>query len=264
MNDPTITPAAALAEAAFGDNPQLWPLPPAIDPHDRWLRAVAAAGQGYYGLAHTELATITRTQRTGRVVSLAHSTRASCLRQLGGHTVARGADGRALALAGADPQARADALVGLAADALGIGRLALSARLLQRAATVSGTPRQDVRLQWVSAELAMVGGDGATALRHAERAVELADTLGSVRHGAKSQVVLAAALCCAGRLDSARGVADAAFTHTAEFGLVPLHWAIAGLLADIGSNAHSTAAVEAARDRAADTVRRRGGVWSRR
>src|SRR5690625_5852024 len=41
---------------------------------------------------------------------------------------------RALALAGADPQAESDALVGLAADALGVGRFAASARLLQRAA----------------------------------------------------------------------------------------------------------------------------------
>ncbi|KEG31865.1 hypothetical protein EN20_06585 [Mycobacterium tuberculosis] len=48
----------------------------------------------------------------------------SLLRQLGWHTLARGWDGRALALAGADREAGADALIGLAADALGVGRFA--------------------------------------------------------------------------------------------------------------------------------------------
>ena len=52
-----------------------------------------------------------------------------------------------------------------------------------------------VRLAWVSAELAMVTGDGAAAVGHAERAVELAAALGSARHAVKSDVVLAAALC---------------------------------------------------------------------
>jgi hypothetical protein len=35
-----------LANAAFGDDPQRWPLPPASTPHELWLRAVAAGGQG--------------------------------------------------------------------------------------------------------------------------------------------------------------------------------------------------------------------------
>ena len=60
-------------------------------------------------------------------------------------------------------------------------------------------PRLPVRLAWVSAELAMATGDGATAVGHAERAIELAAALGSVRHAVKSDVVLAAALCSAGR-----------------------------------------------------------------
>ena len=72
--------------------------------------------------------------RVGPVVSLAHSTRASFLRQLGWHARARGWDGRASALAGADLEAHADALIGLAADALGVGRFAASAAALHRAA----------------------------------------------------------------------------------------------------------------------------------
>lgn len=255
---------ASLTEAAFGVNPQLWPLPTALEPHDRWLRAVAAGGQGRYGAAVTELDMIIATQRSGPLPSLALSTRGSFERQLGGHTVARGWDGRALARAGSHPEATADALVGLAADALGVGRLAASARLLERAATHPGTARQAVRLQWVSAELAMAAGHGADALTHAEHAVELADTLGSARHTVKSHVVLSAALCCVGNIDRSRRVADAALADTAEFGLVPLRWALGCLLADIGSGAHQTVEMVAIRDDAADTVRRRGGAWSRR
>src|SRR5690625_6229887 len=81
---------------------------------------------------------------------------------------------RALALAGADPQAESDALVGLAADALGVGRFAASARLLQRAAGLDPVvPRLPVRPAWVSAELAMATGDAAAAIRSEEHTSEL-------------------------------------------------------------------------------------------
>lgn len=257
----------SLDEAAFGPHPDLWPLTRATSQRDRWLRAVAAGGQGRYGSAMAELGELCRTAPHGPLLSLAHSTRASFLRQLGGHDQARGWDGRAWAAAGADPEAGVDALVGLAADALGVGRLALSARLLARAERLidgSGPARLPVRLQWVSAELDMAGGDGAAAVPHAERAVELSEATGSPRHAVKSAVVLAAALCCDGRLEQARAVADVALADTDRYGLVPLRWALGCLLADIGSAVHPPAHIVAVRDAAADTVRRRGGVWSRR
>jgi hypothetical protein len=266
MASPKFSVTDRLADAAFGAQPQLWPLPTATTAQERWLRAVAAGGQGHYGSALHELDQIIRGGAPGSTLSLAHSTRASFLRQLGGHDLARGWDGRAWMVADG-PEAGVDALVGLAADALGVGRLAASARLLQRAGELLGPaarPRAAVRLGWVAAELAMAGGDGAAAVAHAERAVEKADTLGSARHTVKSQVVLSAALCCAGRLDAAREVADAAFAETDRFGLIPLRWALGCLLADIGSTTHSAPQVAAIRDAAADTVRRGGGVWSRR
>ncbi|AKS35601.1 hypothetical protein [Mycolicibacterium goodii] len=254
---------ATLADAAFGDDPGRWPLPSASTPHQRWLRAVAAGGQGRYNCALTELDHIIRTQ-SGSLVSLAHSTRASFLRQLGWHDRARGADGLAWAHRGTDPDAAADALVGLAADALGVGRFAASARLLDRARTEPGevSARVAVRTAWVSAELAMVTADGATAVSHAERGVAAAAGYTSTRHVIKSDVVLAAALCSAGRLDDARVVADDALRATADNELVPLRWALACLLADIGSTAHTLDEVREIRDGTADTVRRRGGVWS--
>jgi tetratricopeptide (TPR) repeat protein len=249
-----------LANAAFGDDPRRWPLPPASTPHELWLRAVAAGGQGRYGSAMADLAGLL--QRDDRLASLAHSTRASFLRQLGWHDRARGWDGRAMAIAGSDREAGADALIGLAADALGVGRFAASAAALRRADRLlagSVPPRLPVRLAWVSAELAMAIGEGPAAVDHAERAIELAATSGSARHAVKSDVVLAAALCSAGDVDRSRMVADAALDIAGGLGIIPLRWALACLLADIGSARHSAAEVLRIRNECAATVRRRGG-----
>lgn len=122
---PMVTsPASAsitLLDAAFGASPATWPLPCASTPQDAWLRAIALGGAGRYAAAHAELSAIPAS-RPGGLASLALSTRASLLRQLAWHTHARGFDGRALSLAGSDAEARSDALVGLAADALGLAR----------------------------------------------------------------------------------------------------------------------------------------------
>lgn len=257
-------PADPLHNAAFGDAPNLWPLPPASTPHELWLRAVAAGGQGRYGNATADLDELCRTQRHGPLVSLAHSTRASFLRQLGWHDRARGWDGRALALAGAHPEACADAFIGLAADALGVGRFAASAAALRRAGELVSGSRLPVRLAWVNAELAMVRGEGTTAVGHAERAVELAAALGSARHAVKSEVVRAAALCSAGDVDTSRQVADAALQDTDRLGIIPLRWALACLLSDIGSARHTAAEMLRIRNECAATVRRRGGDLAER
>ena len=143
-----------------------------------------------------------------------------------------------------------------------IGRFAASAEALGRAQGLlgDGPPRLAVRLAWVSAELAMATGDGAAAVAHAQRSVELAAALGSARHMVKSDVVLAAALCSDGRPDLSRAVADAALVTTQRLGIIPLSWALACLMVEIGSGTHSSAEVIEIRDDSADTVRRRGGV----
>jgi hypothetical protein len=267
----------ALAAAAFGDEPGRWPLPTAITPRQLWLRAVASGGQGRYGSAYGDLAALRRScadrQADRRLVSLAHSTQGSLLRQLGWHTLARGWDGRALALAGTDPEARADGLVGLAADALGIGRFAAATTLLTRAdaALAAQLPahvadRLAVRRRWVAAELAMAVGEGAIAVRHAEEAVELAQQMvvASARHRVKSDVVLAAALCSAGVTERARAVAETALEAAGRFGLTPLRWALACLLIDIGSVTvpeQQVRELTEIRDICAGQVRRAGGTW---
>jgi hypothetical protein len=261
--------STTLADAAFGIDPGRWPLPAARTTEEMLLRAVAAGGQGRYSSAHADLTELLRSEPRGRLASLAMSTRASFHRQLGWHVLARGWDGRALATAGRDPEAGADALIGLAADALGLGRLAASAALLTRATAVlddAATPpaRLAIRMAWVSAELAMAAGDGDGARRHAHRGVALAEqALPELRrHRVKSDVVLAAALCCARELGLSRALADAALADTRTYGLVPLRWALACLLAGIGSQTHSPAALADIRDRSAAFITRHGGRLS--
>jgi hypothetical protein len=263
---PTIE--SDLAATAFGDQPARWPLPSARTPRQLWLRAVGAGGQGRYGSARDDLARLLRGAPDDALASLAHSTQASFLRQLGSHRLARGWDGRALALAGENTEAAADALIGLAADALGMGRLAASAALLSRAEPLVADAQRDrlsVRRAWVAAELAMAGRDGATAVRNAEFAVELAAaTLDGSRHAAKSDAVLAAALCTAGAVDRARSLGEATLQLTGRLGLVPLRWAMACLLADIGSPARPVADLHAIRDDCARQVEHWGGHWNQR
>ena len=104
-------------------------------------------------------------------------------------------------------------------------------------------------------------------MRHAETAVELAAEPGagggSERHRVKSQVVLAAALCSAGDVDRARIVGDAALEAAGRLGLIPLQWALACLLGDIGSVGRPAGELVALRDSSADWVRRAGGTWAR-
>ncbi len=259
------------AAAAFGADPGRWPLSPPTDCAELWLCAVAAGGQGRYAAARVCLAELTRRTPRGRLGSLALSTHASFLRQLGWHRLAAGWDGRALARAGDDAEAGLDALIGLAADALGVGRLAASAAFLDRAAVrlarvPAAPPRLAMRLAWVRAELAMVSGDGPAAVRHAREGIELADSAlpGLRRHRIKSDVVLAAALCSFGAAAAARDLADAALDDAEKHGLVPLCWALSCLLADTGSAVRSPADIAEIRDRSVIYVMRHGGRWNSR
>jgi len=71
-------------------------------------------------------------------------------------------------------------------------------------------------------------------------------------------------LCSAGDVERSRRVADEALRACERHGMIPLRWALACLLADIGSATHSAEEVAAIRDESADTVRSRGGVWALR
>ncbi|MEV6273812.1 hypothetical protein [Nocardia sp. NPDC051832] len=259
------TRSEVLASAAFGATPgrAAAELPIASDGRDSWHRAVALGGQGYYAAARAELRRLRIRTADPVLRSLAASTEGSLLRQLGWHAEASAYDGRAAALAlPLDPgtpgrtEAVCDALTGLAADALGTGRLALADRLLRRGErTLDDTHwRARIRWHWVSAETALATGAAGRARQHAETGLELAEAGPSVRHRVKSRLLAAAANMASGDLDLARTHANVVAAQCREHGLIPLGWACAMLRAGL---ADGTA--EAAAKACSDAISRRGG-----
>ncbi|MBF6212469.1 hypothetical protein IU433_18665 [Nocardia puris] len=275
----------ALADAAFGGRPGMSAaeLPAAHDAYGHWLRAVVLGGQGRYAAARAELARVRAGGADPVLLSLAASTRGSLLRQLGWHTLASGPDGDAAGLAlpliasraasGSDEgplpglgrpyrpdayDAAADALTGLAADALGVGRIALARRLLARcAATVPDDRwRAGIRRHWVSAEAELAAGAAEAALPHARAAVAAADDASSVRHRIKSRLLLAAASAAAGDLGTAKVMADIVAADCRERDLLPLRWACAMLRSGLGE----ASAEREARACSAE-IARRGGTF---
>lgn len=225
-----MSAAALLHRAAFGDWPGLHPLPPSELGAQRWERAVALGGQGRYAAAAAELARLDAARHDPELRSLALSTRASHRRQLGNHPGAGGDDAAALVLAGSSAQARCDALVGLAADALGPGRVRLARALLARARAELGEApsRCEIRWCWVAAETELVAGQGDAARGHARRGRDLAQASTSVRHQVKSGLVLAATLTGESATELAEDVLAVAEQHR----LIPLVWACTLLLAE--------------------------------
>ncbi|MBF6465047.1 hypothetical protein IU427_07590 [Nocardia beijingensis] len=275
---------AVLAEAAFGADPgrAAADLPPASDALGGWYRAVVLGGQGRYAAARAELRRVCNHSRDPVLLSLAGSTEGSFLRQLGWHERAAAFDGRAAAVilaadpgteatavGGAPPEPGAylpgradaicDALTGLAADALGTGRLALAARLLRRSASAARQYgagwRPAIRLGWVSAETALATGDFESAAEHAAGALELADRSPSVRHQVKSRLLVAAADVARDARGASGVSAEDVAAQCREHGLLPLRWACAMLRAGSGTE---NAAVEAAE--CAAVIARAGGA----
>jgi hypothetical protein len=204
-------PEAFLRRAAFGDLPaaSVSALPVDGGPRVRLLSAMLLGAKGRYAAAATILDELRRSDDL-LFGSLAGSTLASHRRQLGGHAVARGLDGVALlaatrAAAGPpDPDgldvhgALSDALLGLAADNLAVGRIAVARRMSAAAAEVPAGWRGQVRSGWVGAEIELAAGRAADAVVPAQRAAELAHARGALRHAIKSDLVLGAALAATG------------------------------------------------------------------
>lgn len=242
----------ALLAAAFGSDP----LPdPAVTrgagaPRARLLAAIVLGAQGRYAAAAALLDAL-RAGSDPLHASLAASTLAAHRRQLGGHREARALDGEAFARAadlktdlktGPDPDgldaagARADALLGLAADNLALGRLRAARRLADRAAAQDAGWRARVRGGWVGAEIELAAGQGAAAVPHAERAFETARERGARRHSVKSGIVLAVALRAAGAPDHREisdGLVGKAMATAEECELLSLLWPAALVMADL-------------------------------
>ncbi len=209
-----------------------------------WERAVQQGGVGHTAAAFTILHTVGRIAHADDddvLASLALSTRASLLRQAGRHDAAAPLDGRALGHVGADPgddpwhrAAVLDALVGVAADDLGLLRFDATRRLLARARRTMNDRDDDwfagrrprLRVEWVSAELAIYTDRAEAARQHADAASRLCEADPTPeRHRVKTQLIAAAATAAAGDVDSARDLAAQVTTRSRDAGLLPLLWA---------------------------------------
>ncbi|MGW5053211.1 hypothetical protein [Actinokineospora sp. NPDC004072] len=232
MSDVPFTFDEHLRAAAFGTAPDS-PVPVVGEGSpDAWLAGVVLGARGFYAAAAAHLEPLIRSPHPV-LAALAAATRASHLRQLGGHAAARPLDAYGLnRIAGADaPDAASDVLLGLAADAVGLGRVEEARRLVGRDTGAVG-PRALVRRCWLRAEIELAAGNAAGAIAPAREA--LAIGFPSVRHGVKSAVVLAAALAAAGERDEAEELLIRNLQIAVRHGLRPLVWPAALVLTQLG------------------------------
>lgn len=209
-----------------------------------WLLGVCLSACGRWGSALTVLrpllldeaapdaASVGRERRL--VASLAASTSAGVLRQVGDAPQARRLDIAAERLAGGSDEARFDALLGRAADALAAGDSAQAGSELVAAEALTGTRsdwwRQRVRLDWGRAEQALAEGRLDDAALHASAALVRAESSGAPRHVAKSLLLLGAALVQRGDFDEGATTLRRCITLAAPLALLPVLWSARGLV----------------------------------
>lgn len=233
-----------------------------------WLLGVCLAAAGRYGSAMVVLEPLAgaRSEDPERrlFTSLAASTLASVSRQLGRHAEARRLDLRALDLAADAAEARFDAVLGLAADAVGLEESTeADAALADAALLVDGRSewwRQRVRLDWVRAEVALLRGRPDEAVSRSGSAIALAEASGAPRHVAKGLLFEGVARVQTGDLDEAAATLRRAATLAESLGAIPLVWpsrAVLGALVaplDPAEGAASLAAARAAVRQIADDL----------
>lgn len=206
----------------------------------RWLLAVCHAASGRFGPAlevlDLLLAPVEGAEPPERRVlhALGEATLASLLRQLGRHAEARAHDEQALELSGGTGQAGFDALLGLATDAVGLGDADDAQANLEQAAALVGERgewwRQQVRLGWVRAEVALLLGTPESAVHAAAAAVDLAEHSGAPRHVAKGLLFQGVAQVESGALGDAAGTLRRGALLAESLGTLPLLWPARALL----------------------------------
>jgi len=223
-----------------------------------WLLGVCLGAAGRYGAAMQvlePLATSWPEEPDRRLfASLAAGTLGSVFRQLGRHAQGRQIDQRALELAGDAPEAAFDAVLGLAADAVGLGEVTHADAALAEAVRLADGRgdwwRQRVRLDWVRAEIALLREHADEAVARATSAVTLAEASGAPRHVAKGLLFCGVSQVQAGDYDEAASSLRRAATLAESLGCIPLVWparAVLGALVAPTSVAESTAALASAR-----------------
>ena len=206
-----------------------------------WLLGVALGAGGRYGAALTVLAPLVDQGSASGAAperrlfgALSGSTIASIHRQLGRHAVAREADLGALDLTDGAGEAAFDALLGLAADAVGLDDGDEAAhRLAQAEQVLPGQGddwwRQRVRLDWVRAEIALLDGEPEQAAGLAGAAVTRAEDARAPRHVAKGLLLLGLAQVGGDQPQAATTLRRSA-TLAESLAAVPLVWPSRALL----------------------------------
>jgi hypothetical protein len=196
-----------------------------------WLLGVCLSSAGRYGSAlevPDPLVAGDGSAESRVLGALASATVASVHRQLGRHTVAQGYDEGALEGSGGTGEAGFDALLGLAADAVGLGDAGTAAGRLDEASTLCGDRadwwRQRVRLGWVRAEVALLEGRPEDAFTAAHEAVDLAEHSGAPRHVTKGLLFQGVAQVEAGHLAEAAALLRRAGLLAESLGTLPLQW----------------------------------------
>ncbi|HVQ88823.1 MAG TPA: hypothetical protein VMT88_11660 [Actinomycetes bacterium] len=222
-----------------------------------WLLGVCLGAAGKFGSALTVLDPLAAQEAVESperrlFAALAGASSASVRRQLGQHAAAKASDERALSLADGAPEATFDAVVGLAADAVGLDNAAAARQHLQHAVELVASRtdwwRQKVELAWVQAETALLEGQPAAAAEILMPAISSAEVSGAPRYVSKSLLFLGVSQVQAGELDEAETTLRRAATLAESLGAVPLLWPARALL---GALLESRSPTEAAKSLAA-------------
>lgn len=200
----TLAQAADLAFLGrFSDADHLLAHEPPV-PEAVWLRSYVAAAQGDFARADRLAREILDTPPASAASKArAAATLGSVLRQRDRHAEARVVEEKVLPRAPSS-ELRAHLLIGLAADAVGLGDLAEVDDTLRRVPRAGRDWRVRVRLAWVRCERELLVGRPGAAVRHARDAADLAARHRAVRHVAKSHLFLGAALLEVLRRDPTR------------------------------------------------------------
>lgn len=199
----------------------------------RWLLSVCQSASGRFGQALDALdglLPVTADAPAERRIfgALGEATLASIHRQIGRHAEARSHDEIALELSEAVGEAGFDAILGLAADAVGLGEGDTARDHLAAAgALVDGHAewwRQRVRVGWVQAEVALLEGRPDDAVASAALAVERAEQAGAPRHVAKGLLFQGVAQVEAGRHGEAAALLRRAGLLAESLATLPLLW----------------------------------------
>jgi len=224
-----------------------------------WLLAVCQAAAGQLGQALSTLGPVTALADDDPVerrvfAAMGEATLASVHRQLGRHAEARAHDELALTLSDGRGEGGFDALLGLAADAVGLGDGAVAAGNLAAAEDLVGDRvdwwRQRVRLGWVRAEVALLDDRPGDAVDAASGAVERAEASGAPRHVAKGLLFEGVALVEDGRPDAAAATLRRGALLAESLGTLPLVWparAVLGALLADRDEVQSVRCLDAAR-----------------